>query len=106
VPTRLIAAFSPAGLIGCKRKSKRKRMKNYKIELEKPGACPFCESDDLFCRPRGRLGHSIYCRNCGGSGPYAETKSGAIRKWNGSTYFPRHSYFALAHSTLRGKEEV
>lgn len=80
--------------------SKRKKMKTYKIELEKPRACPFCESDDLFSGFSRRLGHWTYCRNCGGRGPYAETKSGAIRKWNGSIYSPRHSYFALAHSTL------
>jgi len=71
-------------------------MKNYKIELEKPRACPFCESDDLFSESNKGFGHSIYCRNCGGKGPYAESKSGAIRKWNGPVYFPRHSYFALS----------
>jgi DnaJ-class molecular chaperone len=77
-----------------------KGMKKYRIELEKPRECPFCESDDLFSGLSRRLGHWVYCRNCGGRGPYAESKSGAIRKWNGSIFFPRHSYFALTDSVL------
>ena len=101
MPPRFLVGSGLAGLIGLTLKGKE--MKNYKIELEKPRACPFCESDDLFSESNRGFGHSIYCRNCGGKGPYAESKSGAIRKWNGPVYFPRHSYFALS---FREKSKV
>lgn len=43
--------------------------------------CPFCGSTRVG---RNRMGliYWLVCKDCGGAGPSAETKLGAVEEWN------------------------
>ena len=43
--------------------------------------CPFCGSTNID-RLRSGVIYWLVCRECGGSGPSAESKAGALEEWN------------------------